>query len=240
MRQSNETFEAEVLRRSKVYQQKQRTRIKQATAGMLTLCLCFGAFGIWKMQTPKSAVERQNAAQGTFGGNSLSDGADAVEGADDVILPGRQMHDTDKAMEEFDGAESKAATAPANTLTGGADGLNDELLPLTLELAETVTADTAEIVLLVTNPNVQAVTVGSDAFCIEFTDPNGEGMAIMPAPAEESSAAASAYTIAAGESIRIALPLSLYQLQNPLPPRSYCISCIDQASTAAEFTVEVN
>ena len=76
--------------------------------------------------------------------------------------------------------------------------------------------------------------------CIEFTDPNGEGMAIMPAPAEESSAAASAYTIGAGESIRIALPLSQYQMQPPLPSGSYCISCTDQASTAAEFTVEVS
>ena len=240
MRQSNEAFEAEVLRRSEVYRKKQRTRIKQATAGMLTLCLCFGAFGIWKMQTPKSAVERENATQGTYGGDSLSDGADCVQGAEDAICGDPPKIDTDKAMEEFDGADSKAATAPANTLTGGADGLNDELLPLTLELAETVTADTAEFVLLVTNPNTQAITVGSDAFCIEFTDPNGEGMAIMPAPADETSAAASAYTIGAGESIRITLPLSLYQMQNPLPPGSYCISCMDQASTAAEFTVEVS
>lgn len=240
MRQTNEAFEAEVLRRSEVYRKKQRTRIKQATAGMLTLCLCFGAFGIWKMQLPKSAVERENATQGTYGRDSRSDGTDCVQGAEDAIYGDPPKIDIDIAKEEFDGADSKAATAPANTLTGGADGLNDELLPLTMELAEAVTADTAEIVLLVTNPNTQAITVGSDAFWIEFTDPNGEGMAIMPAPADETSAAASAYTIAAGESIRITLRLSQYQMQSPLPAGSYRISCMDQPSTAAEFTVEEN
>ncbi len=240
MRQSNEAFEAEVLRRSKVYQQKQRTRVKQATAGMLTLCLCFGAFGIWKMQTPKSAVKLENTTLGSYTGDSLSDGAECVQGAEDAILGDPPTIDKDMAKEGYNGADNKAATAPANTLTGGADGLNDELLPLTLELAEPVTADTAEIVLLVTNPNVEPVIVGSDTFCIEYTDPDGSGMAIMPAPADESSAAASAYTIAAGESIRITLRLSQYQMQSPLPAGSYRISCMDQPSTAAEFTVEEN
>ena len=232
MRATNEAFEAEAMRRSEVFRKKQRTRIKQATAGLLTVCLCFGAFGLWKNLQPSKNAHYSGETANKSNSHSVdgySDNAPAYE----AVLNGDQQDNP--AKEDNRGGDGNAVSSGKS-----AESAEPEMQPLELNPEQDVYApDTTEIVLKIYNPNEQAVTLDALSFVLSFEDAEGYGMAYVPVPNdEESSAADTVLAIGAGDSVLYTLDLFRYGMFAPLSAGVYKISCIDPKCTEAVFSVK--
>lgn len=244
MRATNEDFQAEVFRRSRVYQKKRQTRMKQLTAGMLTLCCVFGGFAFWKMQGPNKAFNMMES--GTVAGDNAANdamdmapedssealgavpAAENAEEADGMIHNGnRKNNDPTLGWEQDDSAEESF---------GG-----DMASELVLTLPQAIySADTAELRVTVANPNGNAVTIEPDDFRFEITDDEGNGIAYLYANADESSAVAMAWNVQGSASIEIPLTLSQWGLTSPLAAGDYLLTLNDMPCEPVVFTIEAN
>lgn len=231
MRATNDDFQAEVFRRSKLYKQKQATRRKQLTAGMLSLVLVVGGFGIWRMTAPDRAEHM--ILQGTTGAKQANDTEpeEHVEKAEEYSqtgAAGAMKGDTDN-------------TLGMSFSDGMTDGFFGNVETLTLEAEYSVYfTDTEEIVVTVTNPNTEAVMLLDDDFYIEFIGTDGSREANMKQPSDESSAEVKAVRVFGGEQAQFTLTLADYGLHTPLSAGEYAVQLAGYNCEPARFTVEVS
>lgn len=223
MRVTNEAFEAEVLRRSEVYKKKQRTRIKAITGGMLTICLCFGAFGFWRMNSGNHNMLAT--------GNKTANDAEQFAPADSGNAVAQETFNTAGVLKTNGESADGEFT----------DGVLTTLKPLEIKTEyDAYAPDTTEIVLLITNPNDTAAVIDEDRFTLLYEDGAGNGMGIAHAPSPDESSAAAAYQISAGDTLAFTLDLTQYAMHAPLSAGTYTVSYTDLSCTDAVFTVEAN
>ena len=229
MRTDDTTFQAEVFRRSQVYKQKQRTRRKQAAAGMLAVICCVGGIGIY------SSTHGGFGAKNMIETDLVADNAPSVADSENALAMAGQ-NEMDLAAEIADGED--IAKDDASRVKAAASKPT-EPLRVTVKSAS-YPADTQTVTISVENPNAQQVTVSEDSIYIEYIDRSFIGSAhLFAVPEGEENGSVCAYGVEANGTLSIPVRLAYYGFSPKLSAGTYRIfvSVSDLQSEPAEFTV---